>query len=164
MTPGTAVGRNLDYVAAEAATRICEMVGPAGAVRANDAENVFTKALGVLQECGPFACSLYLLSRSGSNEGLRGAGAEETVACRTLAGLISLSNGAAFGSIQPEWKLGGVLEAERVSSSKKKIIEHMVQVASVDLDRLMLIKQVWEQVLTYSRYMARSLREKDRRK
>lgn len=159
---------NLDYKAAKAAADLFHAVhkkpckGKPPTVEPAVADNLFTKALGVVQESGPFACSLYLLYRSGQTTSLSEATAEEVVACYTLATLVGLPHENSFSDVQKPWN--AAISPEEVSGKKKDILNHMLDVSNVELERLLLIKQVWEQTLTYARYIARSRREKKERR
>ncbi|MFZ5909637.1 MAG: hypothetical protein ACOYYU_06450 [Chloroflexota bacterium] len=53
---------NLDYLAARRAQELIGTLKKEG-IKIKDAENSLTKALGVLQENGVYACFLYLLAR-----------------------------------------------------------------------------------------------------
>jgi hypothetical protein len=161
---------NLDYLAARTATEVSEQLinrhpckpsrkGGSAVVKAEETDNLVTKALGVVQESGPFACCLYLLSRCGSSTDWSKAEAEEVVACQVLIALLGLSDHLPFHAIQKRWA-GHQIQPNGQVSDKLAILDHMLQVVAVDLERLFLIKQVWEQTLTYLRYVARSLREK----
>ena len=55
---------NLDYLAAQYAQTIIQKTQDK---KPSDVENTMTKALGVLQEDGVYACFLYLLAREKEN-------------------------------------------------------------------------------------------------
>lgn len=153
---------NLDYIAAAAGGRISAAIGEdciknkkRAKTEAKDVDNLVTKALGVVQESGPFACGLFLLSRTGTAADVKQLAAEHVAARRALCELLLLPAESTFAGIQTPWKQRA-LSPERVGAIKREIVEHLVQLAGVEIDRLMLVKQVWEQALTYARYMARS--------
>jgi hypothetical protein len=167
---GLAPEHSLDYMAAAAATEVSAKLinnhpckparkGETGLVKAEDADNLVTKALGVVQESGPFACCLYLLSRCGSTTNWQEVRAEAVVAGEVLITLLGLSDRASFAKVQKRWTAGSI-QPNGGESNKKAILDHMVAVTGVELERLFLIKEVWEQTLTYLRYIARSMREK----
>ncbi len=54
---------NLDYLAARRAQELIGALKDKKGLKIKDAENSLTKALGVLQENGVYACFLYLLAR-----------------------------------------------------------------------------------------------------
>lgn len=157
---------NLDYMAAKTAAglfdevykKACKVKGKPGEVKAEDADNLFTKTLGVVQESGPFAGSLYLLYRSGETQ-FSDANAEQVVACHTLARLLGMPHESSFSKVQKPWK-SGTIPPDRITADKKMVLEHMLDMSNVELERLLLIKQLWEQTLTYARYIARSRRER----
>ena len=62
MTNTTSI--NLDYLAAKYAQTIIQKTQDK---KPSDVENTMTKALGVLQEDGVYACFLYLLAREKEN-------------------------------------------------------------------------------------------------
>ena len=154
---------NLDFTAASAADEIQNAIGERckGAnhnkVLAKDVENLVTKALGVVQESGPFACGLFLLSKAGDKP-IEETPYEAVVACHILSRLLSLPAQYALADIQQAWR-DGVLEPKQVNGAKSQIIPHLVKLAGVSIERLLLIKQIWERTLTYARYMARSRKE-----
>jgi hypothetical protein len=169
MNAPRAVETDLDYLAAKAAKGMCDVIGVAckpdkegktQVVKAKEAENLFQKALGILQESGVFACGLFLLSRSGTATAWKDAGAEEVAACYGLSTLIGLAKGGVFSAVQPEFSQGALPPAD-VNAKKRALIDHMVKVAGTSLDRLLLIKQVWEQTLIYARFMAKARKEKE---
>ena len=169
-------GPNLDYVAAGAAAQLTKTLlgedkghghtckpprkGAAGEVTAQDSDNLVTKALGVIAESGVFACGLFLLSKSGNKVGWTELKGDEVAACCTISSLLLLAESPSWKVVQPAWT-GAKLDAERINERKRAIIAHLVKISSLGLPELLLIRQVWEQTLTYARYMMRSLREKD---
>jgi hypothetical protein len=135
----------LDWKAQKASQSICAMPMP------TDAENkvlfasrkdlygaidtLSTKALGVLQENGVFACVLFLRTRREK---------ESPVTEEIMKTLHELAE--AFGG---EQQCMGVDSLLRYYSD---------QIAG-DLDRLMLTRSVWEQTLIYVRYSAKALKK-----
>lgn len=169
----TAPGPNLDYIAAKAAAELAkELLGDDGTgghvckskktttVEPVDGDNLVTKALGVIAESGVFACGLFLLSKSGGKVRWTDLKAEEVCACCTLAKLIEMAGASGWKGVQPEWT-DTKLDAERLNERKRAAIGYLVTLSSLDLPRLLLIRQMWEQTLTYARYMMRSLKKKD---
>jgi hypothetical protein len=157
---------NLDHLAAANAFQLFTVLGQAcrdGAVEARHADTLVTKALGVVQESGPFAGGLFLLSRTGATDDPTKRRTEHVLAREALACLIMLPKNAAYAKIQPAWP--GVLTGRDLSNpgKKKEVIDYLVKMAGVPLEQLLLIKQVWELTLTYARYMARSQRGEDAR-
>jgi hypothetical protein len=154
---------NLDFTAASAADEIQKAIGASckgkrhNKVLAKDVENLATKALGVVQESGPFACGLFLLSKTG-DKSIDEIPYEAVVACHIMSRLLSLPARHSSLDAQPAWQ-GGMIEPAQVHSARSQIIPHLVKIAGVSLEQLLLIKQIWERTLTYARYMARSRKE-----
>lgn len=122
--------KNLDLIAAEAAqTIITNTRGP----KASEVDNLVTKALGVLQENGVYAVLLYLYSRT--------SGTDKVVAEKAREKLLSLTS-----------ELG---LSEPVSTRASDALKFLTDNICNDLDRLLLVKQLWEQTLIYTRYGAK---------
>lgn len=126
---------NLDLLAAEAAGAIVRDTIDPGGRRATDVENLATKALGVLQENGVYASTLFLYSRPKS---------EEEIARAIRQQLLQLA--ARVCRRPPPSDAAG--DALRFTSDLLS-----------DLDMLLLLKQVWEQTLIYARYGAKAHKE-----
>jgi hypothetical protein len=133
---------NLDVLAAQAAQRIVRRLVPEGgeAKKAATAlDNMATKALGVVQENGIYAGMLFLHSQGndtyarGLREGLLTMLSAPEMAAFVLA---PAPSGTDHG-----WQVVGEYLASKVCS---------------DLEVLLLVKQVWEQTLTYVRYGAKA--------
>lgn len=95
-----------------------------------------TKTLGVLQEQGVYAATLFLYSR-GSGEG--------KIACDLRRPLFDL--------------LCQVLAMDKEAlppDDAQKRLQFVAERVAGDLDTLLLVKQVWEQTLIYVRYGAKA--------
>jgi hypothetical protein len=117
---------NLDQFAAQYAQKI---VATGGA----SIENPVTKALGVLQEQGVYACILFLL-----------ASKQQTI----LTPLYTLLD-----------KLPGIANKEEIPSertSAKDALKFYSDRVCGDLDTLLLVKELYEQTLIYARYGAKA--------
>lgn len=125
--------KNLDLIAAQTAQAIISSTRTKK-YDVNNVENLVTKALGVLQENGVYASMLYLYSRTNVTERPI---AEE---CRSK-----------LLSVMPE--LGFPELTNRNASTALKFLTDRV---CNDLDRLLLVKQLWEQTLIYTRYGAKA--------
>jgi hypothetical protein len=125
---------NLDQHAALAAQRIISQTKVSS--RKEDIDNVITKALGVLQENGIYACTLYLLSRSNKTE--------VPIAKQAMPEL--------FGLLDKPLNLGKPANSDYLAHISGNAI-------AGDLDTLLLVKEVWEQTLIYARYGAKALPE-----
>jgi len=120
--------KNLDLLAARTAQGIIEETKGNG--KANEVENLITKALGVLQENGVYAGLLYLYSIG------------QPIAEKTYIQLLSLIS-----------ELGLPIPASTNASVSLKFLTDNI---CNDLDRLLLVKQLWEQTLIYARYGAKA--------
>lgn len=116
---------NLDRLAAQHAQAV---------VQAGDKniETTITKALGILQENGVYACFLYLLAKEKGNG--------KTV----VEKMLHLLDGLGF-----DWEQPGDQKPET-------ILNYINQKVSIDLERLLLAKETLEQMLIYARYGAKA--------
>ncbi len=143
--------KNLDLIAAKAAQEIIATTrshlskGKNGEeteknIKASDVDNLVTKALGVLQENGVYAVQLYLYSRGE---------ADGWIAKHIREKLLLLP--FELGLPKPE-------QTQRSEVALAFLTENICN----DLDRLLMVKQLWEQTLIYARYgaKARSVAEK----
>ena len=132
---------NLDQHAAWAGQRIINKTKASS--KRDDIDNLITKALGVLQENGIYACTLYLLSRT--NETEKSIAAEVTPAL--------------FDLLEEPLKLS--------KPAGKEHADYLAHISSDaiagDLDTLLLAKEVWEQTLIYARYGAKALPKDEKR-
>lgn len=117
---------NLDQLAAQYAQKII-VDGKA------DIENLITKALGVLQEQGVYACILFLRSRTGN---------EKNLSDKARPHLYNLLQ---------------ELPAFRQSAIRdENALRFFSDTVCNDLDTLLLVKELYEQTLIYARYGAKA--------
>src|SRR5579863_2196749 len=123
--------KNLDSLAAETAQAI---ITDTKSRDAGEVDNLITTALGVLQENGVYAGLLYLYSRTNT--------ADKPISETTRTKLLDMT---------PEL---GLPKAERTDaiSALKFLTDNICN----NLDRLLLVKQLWEQTLIYARYGAKA--------
>ncbi|ABU60266.1 hypothetical protein [Roseiflexus castenholzii] len=121
--------RNLDRLAAEYAQNIIKRTKDK---KASDIDNTITKALGVLQENGVYACFLYLLAREKENGSV------------VVEEMLNVLNGLGFGWGKPADK------------RPEKVLAHVSDKVTADLERLLLAKETLEQMLIYARYGAKA--------
>jgi len=134
--------RNLDLLAAQTAQKI--IADTTDGQKAAKVDNLITKALGVLQENGVYAALLYLYSRSAD---------EQPVARQIRLQLLHLTSELALRP--PTDKQVGdkvVVEDAPASAALQFLTDHICG----NLDRLLLVKQLWEQTLIYARYGAKA--------
>jgi len=128
--------RNLDQLAAQTAQKIIAETIEHGH-DAGDVDRLATKALGVLQEQGVYAATLFLYSRSG---------AEDKIAPDLRIPLFDLLPDllmADKNDVPPD---------DETQNRLHFISKHVTD----DLDTLLLVKQAWEQTLIYVRYGAKA--------
>ncbi|ASQ90553.1 hypothetical protein CHL67_06130 [Prosthecochloris sp. GSB1] len=119
--------KNLDYLAAKHAQKLAEQ---------GDMETTVTKALGVLQEHGVYACFLYLLAKE--KEGNKG---------KSTAGRM-------IGLLQES----GLVPDEAIPEKPTDILHYVNEhISSAKLKKLLLIKDLLELMLVYSRYHANAM-------
>lgn len=131
--------KNLDLISQQYAQKIVENAVKelgSGAKAATSVENMVTKTLGVVQEAGIYAGMLFLLTRKGQ---------DEKVAREMRGQLLQLTQVL----LPPGTNIDGVRDSRQ---SVSFLTQHVCQ----DLDRLLLVKQVWEQTLIYARYGAKA--------
>jgi hypothetical protein len=128
--------KNLDVLAARTAQGIIDdtKLMNGAKLEAGKVDNLVTKALGVLQENGVYAAMLYLYSRTEKND--------KFVAEKTRERLLSLLT---------DLEITG-LPGTQASEALKFLTDKVCN----DLDRLLLVKQLWEQALIYARYGAKA--------
>jgi hypothetical protein len=135
---------NLDYQAAEAARKMIEQATPVvDGIKAqkNKLENVVTKSLGILQEQGMYAASLYLWTRKAK---------EEPFAKLILDSLYGFSLTVLGATDQPTHIAAPALYLKFVS---EKLNQH--------LSTMLMMKEAWELALIYARYGVKTIPEPD---
>ena len=120
---------NLDRLAAQHAQAIISRTTDK---KASEVDNTVTKALGVLQENGVYACFLYLLAKEKENGGV------------VVDEMLNLLDELGFGWDKPADK------------SAKTVLSHISEKVTIDLERLLLAKETLEQMLIYARYGAKA--------
>lgn len=123
--------RNLDLLAAQTAQQI---ITDTESFKASEVDNLATKALGVLQENGVYAATLFLYSRSSK---------DAQIAPFVRRPLLGLAAQEVVNRPAP---------ADQSQASLKFVTDHVCN----DLDTLLLVKQLWEQTLIYVRYGAKA--------
>ncbi|MBC8254123.1 MAG: hypothetical protein H8E35_08840 [Ardenticatenia bacterium] len=135
---------NLDRLAAERAQAILSSTRFSVRGRplsGGDVDNVVTKALGVLQENGIYACALYLLSRTQEKE--------QKIADVVTDEVLNLLAGLGF----PGWEKPTISDSRRKSET---VLKHISDAVTKDLEPLLLAKETLEQMLIYARYGAQA--------
>lgn len=122
-------GLNLDRLAAQHAQAI---INDTRHLKAGDIDNTVTKALGVLQESGFYACFLFLYAKKRDGA--------DTVREEIVALLQSLG----FGWPRPN------------SLDERPVLAFVTDHVTADLERLILAKETAEQMLIYARYGAKA--------
>lgn len=130
MSNGT-MQSNLDRLAARHAQAIIQRTS---GKKAAEIDNTVTKALGVLQENGVYACFLYLKAKEKEDGDV------------VVDEMLNLLDGLDFGWGKPS------------SNAADDVLSHITQkVTDTDhLERLLLAKEILEQMLIYARYGAKA--------
>jgi hypothetical protein len=129
---------NLDKIAAERAQAIVS-----GAPKVDVMERLVTKALGVLQEQGVYALVIFLFSRN-TDEADAGK-----IICWNL--YLTLAALPIYDGIDD---LKTLIESKPVAKTGLEFFStHVLN----DLDQLLLVRDLFEQTLTYARYNAKAI-------
>jgi hypothetical protein len=128
------VQRNLDRLAAKHAQKIIHLTENK---KASDVDNAVTKALGVLQENGVYACFLYLLAKEKENGTI------------IVEEMLNLLESLDFGWGKPN------------GNGVEQILQYITDKVLGDseqssLERLLLAKETLKQMLIYARYGAKA--------
>jgi hypothetical protein len=127
---------NLDFETASTAQAMVSACRR-GNLASEKIENVVNKALGIVQENGPYAATLFLFTRRQSDD--------KNVAAVVRANLFGKT--AALLSV-----------AEVDTESPDDTLQFLLDHVCADLGRLLFIKQVWEQTLIYARHGAKAMK------
>jgi hypothetical protein len=119
---------NLDYLAARHAQQLIQSTQQG---QASEVDNTVTKALGVLQENGVYACFLYLFASEQKNG--------RAVAEEMLALLAALD-----------------FPDRPANASTEATLRYVAEKVTSDLPRLLLAREALEQMLIYARYGAKA--------
>jgi hypothetical protein len=125
---------NLDHLAAKHAQAVIVNTKDS---KSSDVENTVTKALGVLQEDGVYACFLYLLAK------------EKEPGKKVIEQMLDLLEGLGFGWNKP-------VKENKVDLCPDVVLKHIIDHVTQDLERLLLAKETLEQMLIYARYGAKA--------
>lgn len=126
--------KNLDLEAAQTAQAIIQATDQQNA---SEVGNLVTKALGVIQESGVYAGMLFLYSRTRE--------ADQKISEPVRAQLLRLTTLVGKSPPTPT-------ESAKADAALKFLTDHICS----DLDTLLLVKQLWEQTLIYTRYSAKA--------
>ena len=130
---------DLDLAAAKTAQAIIEAVDDTKS-SAKAAEDVITKALGVIQQNGPFAAIVFLCSNEKGEET-----PTSKVALSVRSNLLDLAETLGAGNLAK-------------SGDFRKVLDSVIKNICSNLHLLLLVKQAWEQALIYARHSAKSLK------
>lgn len=121
---------NLDRLVAQYAQAIIRRTSDKQEV--SDVDNTITKALGVLQENGVYACFLYLKAKEKDNGDV------------VIEEMLNLLDSLGFGWGKP------------ATNKVEDVLHHLMEKVTVNLERLLLAKETLEQMLIYARYGAKA--------
>jgi hypothetical protein len=137
---------NLDWIAAKYAQEVIRKSLNIKDKKASDVENTVTKALGVLQENGVYACFLYLLAK------------EKELGKAIVEEMLNLLEKLGFDWNKP-------MKNGKVDLSSEAVLTHISDRVTQNLERLLLTKETLEQMLIYARYGAKARQvEEDQKK
>lgn len=125
--------KNLDLIAAQTAQKI---IGSTTAYDAGEVDTLVTKSLGVLQENGVYAAMLYLYSRTSINN------SEKPIAQKTREHLLEVVSQVELG--------------KPAGTDATNALNFLTESICSNLNKLLLVKQLWEQTLIYTRYGAKA--------
>jgi len=167
---------HLDRLVVKWARRISQIIGtPCGPfqkiIRAKEVDDLVGKVLSVLRQRGIYAAVLFLLSSSGEKlerEGGRIARAratdmesEEMIACHVTASLINLLWDAGLFLEQrkvldspPE--SASYIAWDQINGQKEEILKFFLDHVTDNLDRLFLIRDIYEKTLIHARFEAKA--------
>lgn len=141
---------NLDYLAAQCAQRINDAFDSDQA-GLKKLDTLSTKALGILQEKGVYALFLFLLARKGKGEA--------AIAWALVKELLNILKERPLNDLKISF--AEELCGELADGKEKKILGHVVNQIGSNPDILILVRDVYEQILVYSRYNAKARRSKE---
>ena len=143
----------LDKLAAKTAQRIIDERG--NNTEKSTLDGLSTKTIGVLQEQGVYAAVLFLLSRFGSEQFAK-------VLMSNLLRLLNEDEVAAIGAAFP-LSAGEVVSPDWVAQKKERVLKHFADGTTgsdgiaTNLQRLLVVRSLFEQTLIYVRYGAKAL-------
>lgn len=124
---------------------------------ANKTDTAVTKALGVLQEDGVYACFLYLLAKEKPTKEEKEK-KQKSTGEEVVESMLNLLEELGFSWNKP------VKEDEKINLSPDIVLKHITDHVTQDLERLLLAKETLEQMLIYARYGAKARQESDKEK
>lgn len=131
---------NLDYLAAKYAQAIIADSKIQKIEKSSEIENAVTKTLGVLQECGVYACFVFALSRTNGKDEKN-----EVIIFNVI--------------IKQQLELLSGLDLGTVSEATPERLKYIADITK-DLQKTLLAKEVLEQMLIYARYGAKAREDK----
>jgi hypothetical protein len=131
---------NLDWIAAKCAQ---DVIKNTEHKKSKDVENSVTKALGVLQENGVYACFLYLLAKEKPTE-------EDKKKKQKSTGEVLVEHMLdLLDRLQIDW-------GKPSSNKAEGILSYITENDKITLEQLLLTKETLEQMLIYARYGAKA--------
>lgn len=158
--------RSLDYLAAAASQKIIHVIGRTvknnKKVEYSDVENLATKTLGILQEQGIYAIILFLLSRSGKESDSLKMNAEQCAACEITAQLFQLLREPELQPLGVAYDKDILFNTVNLNINKNNLLNHLVKENGLldKIDSLLLVRDLYEQTLIYTRFGAKAAKDK----
>jgi hypothetical protein len=135
---------NLDWIAAKHAQ---DVIRDSQHQKRKDVENTVTKALGVLQENGVYACFLYILAKEKPKE--KPSDKDKNNMQKSTGEVLVEYMLKLLDSLNIEW-------GKPNSYSAEDVLSYIVSNENITLERLLLTKETLEQMLIYARYGAKA--------
>ena len=144
----TSTENNLDWIAAKHAQ---DVIKNSKHKDSKSVENTVTKALGVLREDGVYACFLYLLAKEQPSKEDKKKNIKSTGEVLVKYMLELLDN------LKIDWN-------KPANNQPEDILSFIVSNEKITLERLLLTKEILEQMLIYARYGAKARQEDEKEK
>jgi CRISPR/Cas system CMR-associated protein Cmr5 small subunit len=110
-----------------------------------------TKALAVLQEQGVYACMLFLYSRSETEK------SKARIVREQLRAILEMLKDEYKLLLEDEkGKIIAVPESAKEDDTAENVLKFYAEVVPRDLDTLLLVRDLYEQMLIYARYAAKA--------
>lgn len=154
--------KNIDYIVMEASQKLSEHIGKDTEViktriPAKDADNSFTKTLGILQSGGVYSMMLYLMSEVGGvKEAEINSGKQKDKLCCVYTGYYAwnLIRHTVLDETNPD-------EADKLylrhANKRRTLLENVMTKLCQEPRKTIFAKTVLERFLTYARYNAKAL-------
>lgn len=147
---------SIDKLAGETALAICTPENPGEKWDIEALENLATKALGVLQEHGVYAMIVFLLSRSGEKSfDDSKASKENKAAIQLVQALVNALSKSPLNTLDITFTK---TLNRNIHHDKAQLLQHFIRKIAKDLEKLLFVKEFYENTLIYVRHIAKGLK------